>query len=137
MRGFIRFLGHCGTPSSREFQCRSFPLQLLQENMEASSQLLLSLHQQTSARSPVQLWFAPFHLRCGTSAYTGTRPPASSVAWSCTASGHMVSINVKTSRHAGFDGITARLWAGIQSTFFSIMWFFFFFFSPIEMQKPP
>lgn len=41
----IRYLGQCGSHSSREFQSLCFLLQLLQENTEASSQLLLYLHQ--------------------------------------------------------------------------------------------
>lgn len=52
----IPYLGHCGSNSSREFQSLSFLLQLLQENIEATSQLLLCLHQKMSARGPIKIF---------------------------------------------------------------------------------
>lgn len=143
----IPYLGHCGSNSSREFQSLSFLLQLFWENIEASSQLLLCLHLKMSVRGPTNL-FLCFHFDVLHKAFSFCFPsiPTCSLIFKehpgmqpvsrplcflghsklhcSTASGHMVSIGVKASRHAGFDGITVRLWAGIQSTF-SIMCFFF------------
>lgn len=136
----IPYLGHCGSNSSREFQSLSFLLQLLQENIEATSQLLLCPHQKMSTRGPIKIFVLLQFPFCSlkplvwnfcfpalpTCSLIFKEHPAMQLHCS-TASGHMVSSVWKHPVMLVLMGLPRGCGPESSRLFFHNAFFFFFF----------